>query len=50
MKINIKQSSKYKTKHDNLYFDLTINGITHEHLERSKLRHLLEIVDSAIGV
>lgn len=48
MKATVTKTSKYKTKQDNEYFDVTINGITHEHLEKSEIRHLIQILDNTI--
>ena len=48
MKATIQKTNKYKNKYDNEYFDVTINGITHENLEKSDIRHLIQILDNAI--
>lgn len=50
MKTSIVKSSKNKSKYDNLYFDVTIDGVTFKNVERSKLRHHIEIIDNKIGV
>ena len=50
MKATIKNSSKNKSKFDNVYFDFTINGHIFENVERSEIRHLIEILDNGIGV
>ena len=48
MKATVQKVSKYKSKLGNEYFDVTINGVTHEHLEKSEIRHLVGILDNAI--
>lgn len=48
MKATIEKTSKNKSKYDNEYFDVTINGVTHEALEKSEVRHLIEILDQKI--
>ena len=50
MKVTIKTSSKNKSKYDNVYFDITINGNLYENVERSQVRHLIEKLDNKIGV
>ena len=50
MKTKIKTSSKNKSKYDNVYFDITINGHLFENVERSQVRHHIQILDEAIGV
>jgi hypothetical protein len=50
MKTTIKNSSKNKSKYDNVYFDITINGHLFENVERSQVRHHIQILDEAIGV
>lgn len=50
MKTTIKNSSKNKSKYDNVYFDITINGHLFENVERSQVRHHIQILDNAIGV
>ena len=41
---------KNKSKYDNVYFDITINGHLFENIERSQVRHHIQILDEAIGV
>lgn len=48
MKATIEKTSKTKSKFDNEYFDITINGITHERLEKSEVRHLIGVLDNEI--
>lgn len=50
MKTTIINSSKNKSKYDNVYFDITINGHLIENVERSQVRHHIQILDDAIGV
>lgn len=50
MKATITPISKKKSKFDNLYFDITINGVLIENMERSDIRHLIEILDNGIEV
>ena len=50
MKATIKPASKNKSKYDNVYFDITIKGHLFENIERSEVRHLIEILDNGIGV
>lgn len=50
MKVTITPTSKNKSKYDNVYFDITIKGQLFENLERSEIRHLIEILDNGIGV
>ena len=46
MKATIQKTSKYST--ENEYYDVTINNITHERLEKSEVRHLIQILDNEI--
>lgn len=48
MDCKIQKTSKYKSKLDNEYFDITINGITHERLEKSEVRQLIGVLDKEI--
>ena len=50
MKTTIKNSSKNKSKYDNVYFDITINGHLFVNVECSQVRHHIQILDEAIGV
>ena len=48
MKASIKKVSKYKSKYDNNYFDFEIDGVQFKGYERSKIRHLIQILDNGI--
>lgn len=50
MKATIKPASTNKSKYDNVYFDITIKGHLFSNIERSEVRHLIEILDNGIGV
>jgi hypothetical protein len=50
MKATIKPTSQKKSKYDNVYFDITIKGHLFENIERSEIRHLIQILDNGIGV
>ena len=50
MKATIKPTSQKKSKYDNVYFDITIKGHLFQNIERSEVRHLIEILDNGIGV
>lgn len=50
MKATITPITKKKSKYDNIYFDVKINGHVFESLERSDIRYLIQILDNGIEV
>lgn len=49
MKATIEKSSKNKSKYDNEYFDINIEGLELKKIERSEVRHLIQILDNGIS-
>lgn len=48
MKATIKKITKYQSKYDNEFFELSINDKIIGTYEKSELRHLIEIIDNTI--
>ena len=48
MKAKIEKTSINNSKYDNIYYDIEIDGVRFERMEKSEVRHLIEILDNGI--